>query len=322
LVKKGAWLTRHGPSFQTYDGGLDDDSSAGTGCGGGVTVLIESVSAETQRCFCRVAEALQREQSVALITVLETRNAAVALGTHLVYDPAGARDQEPELTREGQAIAQQLLQQARFLLREGKSRPSKVRCEGVEALVEILQPPPHLFVFGAGPDATPVVQLATLLGWNVSVCTNQSRPIVRDRFAGKARLLELPGARAATIAEACSRPLAIVMAHDYKTDRSNLAALLQTRIAYIGVLGPAQRTERMLDELQARGQTITRAELERIHSPAGLSLGAETAAEIALSIVAEAQAKITRSEGSSLGNLKRGSYTSELLAQPLLASGA
>jgi len=87
------------------------------------------------------------------------------------------------------------------------------------------------------------------------------------------------------------------MSHDYARDRATLDVLLRTRALYVGMLGPKRRTARMLDELGlAQGDTRD----ARIHAPAGLAIGAETPQEIALAIVAEVQAVLTRTPATSL----------------------
>ena len=95
-------------------------------------------------------------------------------------------------------------------------------------------------------------------------------------------------------ADASDRAMAVVMAHDYARDRACLAALLETRVAYIGMLGPRNRTARILDDLGGPRND------PRVHAPVGLALGAETPQEIALSIVAEAQSVLTGMSGASL----------------------
>jgi len=86
------------------------------------------------------------------------------------------------------------------------------------------------------------------------------------------------------------------MSHDYRADRRALAALLGTKAAYVGVLGPAHRTRRLLDEIERDGRAPAAARPARVFGPAGLALGAETAEEIALSMVAEAQAVLSETE--------------------------
>jgi xanthine/CO dehydrogenase XdhC/CoxF family maturation factor len=322
IIKRGPWLTRRGPVVKVYDSSIEEDEPAGHGCGGKVSILIEPVTLLVEDCFVRVADELMDERRVALITVSESSRSSLPIGTYLCGAEQRERDLSPSLSGAAQRLGQQLLNQADCILTEGNHRPSNVQLEDVKALVQVVQPAPHLFIFGAGEDAVPVAQFAKLLGWSVSICTRPGRNSTRDRFLGKARLLEMSAAEAAAIAERCSRPLALVMAHDFEIDKHNLGVLLESNVSYIGVLGPSQRTERMLAELRGDGQHISTADLQRLHGPAGLRLGGETPAEIALSILAEAQALIARTEVVPLRECVEAIHTLPIREWPLAQAGA
>ena len=75
-------------------------------------------------------------------------------------------------------------------------------------------------------------------------------------------------------------------------------------LLYTGILGARQRTDRLLDRLEAEGHLVTGDQQERLFSPAGLDLGSETPDEVALSILAEMQAVIRGRRGGSLSELK------------------
>jgi xanthine dehydrogenase accessory factor len=77
------------------------------------------------------------------------------------------------------------------------------------------------------------------------------------------------------------------MTHNFLRDKEYLRALLGSSAAYIGMLGPGARTQRLLMELADEGIDLTGADRARIHGPAGLDVGAEGPEEIAESIVAE-----------------------------------
>lgn len=171
----------------------------------------------------------------------------------------------------------------------------------VEALVEVIRPPPHLFVLGCGPDALPVVTLARALGWTVTVWDPQSRFETRARFAAADHLFTGGASALAASIEASARPLAVVMSHSADRDREALAMLLPSKVGYLGVLGPRRRTDRLLAELARTGARLGPRERERLHAPVGLDLGAETPDEVALAIVAEAQAALS---GAGAGALR------------------
>jgi xanthine/CO dehydrogenase XdhC/CoxF family maturation factor len=178
----------------------------------------------------------------------------------------------------------------------------------LKVFVETLAPPVSLIVFGAGHDALPVVELARGLGWRTEVVDPRARPVSLSRFAAADRVTlarpEEVGARV-TIT---SRTLTLLMSHNYSHDLELLKFLLASPARYIGVMGPRKRTERMLCELAAGGDAYSLGEADgaRLHSPAGLDLGANAPAEIALSIVAEMRAVLAGRRGGMLRE-RRGS---------------
>ena len=91
------------------------------------------------------------------------------------------------------------------------------------------------------------------------------------------------------------------MTHNYNYDLAVLRLLLEkVDISYIGVLGPKKKYDRMLTELKTGGIDLTDEHLNQIYAPVGLEIGAETPAEIGLSILSEIQAVMTGTRGSFL----------------------
>ena len=180
----------------------------------------------------------------------------------------------------------------------------------LDVLIEPVRPPPRLFVLGGGHDVVPVVDMARTVGWETVVCVPSSRVTTRERLGMADALLTAPLTEVLAHVDASDRALALVIAHDYERDRDSLAMLLASRATYIGVLGPLRRTARMLEELGCAGSDVD----ERVHAPVGLELGAESPAEIALAIVAEMQASLTRTSGSSL-RMRSGPIHAESLGE-------
>jgi xanthine dehydrogenase accessory factor len=145
--------------------------------------------------------------------------------------------------------------------------------EGRELLIETIRPQRALALFGSGPDADPVLQIAEQAGWHVTRFPSRHLPSDPDAFDA-----------------------AVVMTHNFLTDLALLEVLLPSAVPYVGLLGPARRG----DELLAQAGDAARAQRNKLHSPIGLDLGGETPEEIALSIVAEMQAVLHRRRGGPL----------------------
>jgi xanthine/CO dehydrogenase XdhC/CoxF family maturation factor len=175
-----------------------------------------------------------------------------------------------------------------------------------KVFIETLTPPVQLVVFGAGHDAMPIVELARGLGWQTEVVDPQAREASRARFAQADRVTL---ARPETASEQVSitrRTLALLMSHNYSHDQALLKFLLASPARYIGVMGPRNRTERMLSELAKNDSSFRVKETDRtrLYAPAGLDIGANSPAEIALSIIAEIRTVLAERSGGMLRERK------------------
>jgi xanthine/CO dehydrogenase XdhC/CoxF family maturation factor len=158
-----------------------------------------------------------------------------------------------------------------------------------EVFRQIVSPPVALVIFGAGDDAQPLVRFAKELGWQVTIVDPRPAFATPERFPSAdtvivARPEEAP-ARLALGADT----LAVIMTHHYHHDLPLLRALLSRPLAYLGLLGPKKRAEKILSDLVADGFALTPEMRARLHAPVGLDLGADNPGEVALAILAEMQ---------------------------------
>lgn len=298
IVRSAGWATRGGPIVRRFDATDEDFAIGKTGCGGCVDILLEQVS-DGAHCdmFTFIEQCLSSEARATLATVIETRSPDVNLAERLLFD---VRSQNSCTTIQHPLLASELATQVRSAALQRQTREYVPQCvAGVKTLLEVIDPSPALFIFGSGHDALALARLANIVGWSVSVHVRQLRPAVQNRFWRQARLLTCTVAAAVAELNRCARPLAVLMSHDIDADREALCELLPSRARYIGVLGPARRTQRLLQELRTSDKVTSRAE-SRVYGPAGLHLGAESPMEIALSIVAEARAVLGAASARSL----------------------
>jgi xanthine/CO dehydrogenase XdhC/CoxF family maturation factor len=276
------------PRLLHYDTGSDDRTvfGLGLGCNGAVDIFVQ---AATRPAFLESARRIQGplagEEPIAISTVLEGRYE----GHVLVLTSDGAAHGstgEPALDRTLAASADDLL-------RRGETTVHEIAT--VQVFTEVLRPPPHLVVFGAGDDAIPLARYARDAGFRVTLVDHRPASLSTERFPGEVRRFE----RRPEDGAAASLPLgpgacAVVKTHSLGNDREWIRRLIGTEVAYIGVLGPRARVDEILRQLGAASDG-------RVFGPVGLDLGAEGPEQVALSIVAEL---LTIRSGRAPGHLR------------------
>ena len=267
-----------------WDLTADDDAvwGLGLGCNGAIEVFIEPAEQAADVAHSLRA-ALEEEDPISVVTVLESEDPTVSPGSRIVVRPHGDPQGSlgaPGVDAEAIAVAHELLEAER----------SEVRTleHGVRAFVEVLEPPLRLLVCGAGHDAIPLVRAARGIGWSPTVVDDRPGFLNLDRFPEAVGFVHVEAPeQVAKVAPIDRRTHVVVMTHNFLRDKEYLRSLVDSDAGYIGMLGPSARTQRLLTELAGEGVEITAADHARIHGPAGLDLGAEGPEEITQAIVAE-----------------------------------
>jgi xanthine dehydrogenase accessory factor len=142
----------------------------------------------------------------------------------------------------------------------------------------LFYPKPRLIVFGAGPDVRPLIQFAVKTGFSTLVCDWREEFCQKKYFPDAEKLMV--GFPTEVIQQIRFTPydFVVIASHHFLRDREILALLPYEKICYIGVLGPKERTKRLIGKMEIPSI---------IHSPIGLSIGAKGPAEIAISILGE-----------------------------------
>jgi xanthine/CO dehydrogenase XdhC/CoxF family maturation factor len=168
------------------------------------------------------------------------------------------------------------------------------------AFIEMIKPPVSVIIIGAGNDVVPVVNMADILGWETTVVDGRANYAKRERFVSACQVLVSKPEQVLEKIEIDEHTVFLLMTHNYNYDMAMLKQLLQKNVAYIGMLGPKKKRERMLNELKDEGLLFTEQQLSVLHSPVGLDIGAETSEEIAVSILAEIKALFAGKDVQSL----------------------
>jgi xanthine dehydrogenase accessory factor len=285
----------------------------GLGCNGIVRVLLEPLAHDSL-----YVEALRRscESNAAPVLVATVYQHVLSEWAQDARIETGARmliDEDGNVRSENMSgpLATVLESEMRALSNvelNCSARTLDVSGGRVTVFIERLMPPVPLVIFGAGPDALPIVELARALGWQITVVDPQARNASFARFDIADHLILSRPEDAVAKVPITSRTLTLLMTHNYSHDIALLRFLLDSTAPYIGVMGPRARTERMLSELGATEQIFRPrgADLSRLYSPAGLDIGSNSSFDVALSIVAEMRAVLEGRLGGML-RARRGS---------------
>ena len=299
------------PRLLHYDATSEDDILWGTGlgCSGTVDVLLERLPDSPLHYPTFLHGCALENRHGVLVTVFAAEGETnAAPGQHLILDERkNARDDIADselrmiaLDAAGEMLA--TLSDTRLPVVPGRTRHCELTHGKAALLLEPLLPPIALYLFGAGYDAVPLARLAGELGWRVTVADHRPAYARAERFPWARQVLLARPGRLPEELPFDNRSCAVVMSHNYLQDQALLRDLLDAPLAYLGVLGPHQRTQRLLADLQKEGIAPSAEQAARLFGPVGLDIGAETAEEIALSILGEIQAVLTGRKGGSLRN--------------------
>ncbi|MCP3974080.1 MAG: XdhC/CoxF family protein [bacterium] len=151
--------------------------------------------------------------------------------------------------------------------------------------IETVAPQPIMLLFGAGHIAQPLSVMAQVVGFRVIVADARATWATPERFPAVDRLVVgWPDVVLEEI-ELDSRTYVVMLSHDRRFEDPVLAAVRSAPVAYVGALG-SRRTSRERGE-RLSGEGWSSEEIERLHAPIGIDIGAETPAEIAVSILGE-----------------------------------
>jgi xanthine dehydrogenase accessory factor len=171
--------------------------------------------------------------------------------------------------------------------------PEDSRADGVGPIcggeatvfIEIVRAPETLLLCGGGHIASAIAPMAHLLGMDLIVVDNREEFATRERFPNALRVINAhPGDPEVQTLVTGSTSI-VIFTHNHAYDKNALKNLIDTDAAYIGMIGSTSKVKEVLAGLEAEG--VPAEALERVYSPVGLDIGAETPAEIAVSILAE-----------------------------------
>jgi xanthine/CO dehydrogenase XdhC/CoxF family maturation factor len=257
VARKARWTARSGAIVERFSTAFVDTSEIpyGLGCGGTLDLLIEPTDTpEAAALLKAMRESLAGLRRNVVTWLPENRRPL----RRAVYDESGTILFESP----GTSIQESVFD-------------------------EWLEPPQRLLLFGAGNDAEPMTQLASLLGWETIVLDGRAQLARPERFPAAQQVIAsndldniLPRREDAVV----------IMCHSYEQDRAWLIAILPHQPRYLGLLGSRHRSALLVSEAASSLGWMLDKACQNLFAPVGLDLGGDGAEAIALATVAEIQA--------------------------------
>ena len=331
IIKRAFWLTRNGANVQIYQTGdeqLDEEVgygdnsdfenesnftselNFGLGCNGKVHMLFERLTAAMP--FLEVINHVRRSQQPAAIATLirSNDNCYLPIGLRLDLEEYIASGKITSIS-EGCTGNQVLIDESNAFTHEIKEfvktlstyKISYKNTEYVilkngdittEWLIQRLQPQHRLLICGAGNDVMPLVTMAKLQDWYVTVIDSRAQYATRLRFPQADIVMPVALDESEKLLKLSRNAAVALMSHSLTQDRARLSLLLEhsTHYKYLGQLGPSYRTERLVNEIRAVKNSPERLNngVKKLHYPIGYKLGGDGPEALALGIIAQISA--------------------------------
>jgi xanthine dehydrogenase accessory factor len=259
-------------------------------CGGSLGILVEVLapSPETVAVFAAASAAVRAGRHCLVAVRLPVGGAAPV---HCVLDVDGDSSNTPATTCDGPAPDAATLSTILDVSGHGPWTRTPPGPDGTRWLVETLQPPDTLYLFGAGHVAQSTAAVAAQADFRVTVLDDRSEFACLERYPDADRVVILDSfedvfaspSLAGDRIGAASYLVIVTRGHSH--DGLVLRQALGTAAGYVGMIGSRSKRNGVYNRLRADG--FTDAALARVHCPIGLEIGAQTPGEIAVSIVAE-----------------------------------
>ncbi len=274
--------------LEIYDTTDDEDDKLGVqlGCNGIVYILFEPIKKDDANNPINLLTKIARQRKNAvLITIFDQNKNAVQKGTCGYVSETGKffATEEESFIKDSKSV----LHQKQTYIDEN-------------VLYQFIPPAIQLVILGAGNDAQPLADMASLLGWNITIVDGRPAYATQQRFPKANKISITKPADILSAADIDEHTAFVLMTHNYNYDVAAFEKIARTDCRYVGVLGPKKKLHKMIDELNERGMNIEIDKLKNVYAPVGLDIGAETSEEIALSIIAEIKAVFSARQGSSL----------------------
>ncbi len=258
IIRNARKVMQSGSTLELVYDSTDEDDWAyqlGIGCGGKIYITLQLVSKENDLGLSQILKCLNNRETGLYHQQIDTNNAYFEL-TQL----------------------------------EGSEKPILKEIDDHYWLLTPIKPEPHLLIIGAGKDAEPVVSMAKLLGWTVSIADRRAANTRFEQFLQADFRIAKTGSGLTAFIQSHGVNAVISMTHNLELDGDNLKACSDTDIVYFAMLGPKHRFDEAIKQADININTLPFF----LSGPAGLDIGGHLPESIALSMLSECHAVINK----------------------------
>lgn len=253
------------------------------------------------KVFEAIVEELHRDNPVVIAMITSKEGSgprdigavmAVTIDGRKIGSIGGGAVEKYILEEARKALKDLRTRKAKFALRRenipGDAIPTNQVCGGVvEIMLKVVRPPPRIVVVGAGNVGKPLADMANILGYRVVVLDTDPRLANRERYPYAEHVEHGPVEE--LVLKHAVKPwhYVVIVYGEVETDRKTLENLLRKDFpGHVWLLCSRRRAEYTLNKIREAGIDLEKYR-DRIHMPAGLDIGADTPAEITVSVLAE-----------------------------------
>ena len=275
VAETGLQVLKSGSPQLVHFGVADETAwSVGLACGGSLDVFVERLEPEQ---FQFLKTLLIREEPAASVTIVSGPESTLGRKLTLNMSDPSARYGGLDSDSDEQTVE--------LALQVTEPSLQNLEPEGVQAFVDLMPPPPTLIVVGGNQIAITLSRLAKTMDMRTVIVDPRRAFATEERFPEVDQLIQTWPTEAFAKVPLTATTAVVMLTHDPKIDEPALELALTSPAFYIGALGSKRTQAKRRERLTELG--LSEADLDRLHGPVGLELGADTPDEIALSIMAE-----------------------------------
>ena len=294
LRKAQAVIFQQKSMLVTYDTTDENDQKfgIGLGCNGIIQILIEPIDPEKEfNPIELLKKATQDRTESVLVTAYSLKHSKSAqIGTVLIWKYGNPIENQSSLDEN---LFGTIADELKNLELSSSTIRTYPQHDQINVFYERIKPTIRILLFGAGNDTIPVAKLADLLGWEVVLIDGRKTHATQARFPTVQKIIVAPADEATTLLDADKMTVALLMTHNFDYEATILEHINQLDLPYIGILGPKKKGLKLIERLETKEIGIPNPTL---FSPVGLDIGAEGSEEIALAILAEIKAVLSKKE--------------------------